>query len=553
MNKKISKTKKKLEQEIAKLKNENRKLREKNKEFKEERELFKVLINTLPDQIFVKDKDHKFVLANNGCAESLNADSPEDAIGKTDYDFLPRNRCKAFFEEEDYIIKNDAPIIQQEQKFTWKGTVFWLSVTKLPWKDSQGNIKGVIGLNRNITLKKEAQLALKETKENLEQRVKERTAELQKINNKLRKEIAERKKTEKQLQDERNLLRTLFDHIPAKVFVKDKNSRFTTANRETLDSVGLDNPEQIVGKTDFDFCCRDNANELFQKEQEVIKTGKPHFNEETSALDDGRKKWTRTTKVPIKNEDGKVTGILGIAVDITEQKKNEKKLIDYQNKLRELNSELSLAEERLRSRIAREIHDHIGQNLAFSKIKLKQLKQSDNSDPEISNEILELIDQTIQSTRTLTFELSCPILYELGFGSAVKWLLSQLKDRHSINTEYKKISSLDKFDDDTKVLLFQAVRELAINVVKHAQAENLKIKTENVGKTVRITVEDDGSGFDVEKKKNKKYGKKSFGLFSLKDRLDLIGGNLKIVSEIGQGTKAVITVPSKKIQLKKEN
>ncbi len=121
--------------------------------------------------------------------------------------------------------------------------------------------------------------------------------------------------------------------------------------------------------------------------------------------------------------------------DITERKASEEKIRVYEEQLRSLASELTLLEERERRRIANDLHDHIGQNLALSKIKLGELRASVSSSlVKPLHEIHGLIEQTIQYTRSLTFELSPPILYELGFEAAVEWLAEQIQEKHGISS-----------------------------------------------------------------------------------------------------------------------
>ncbi|MBA7695149.1 hypothetical protein ES703_103771 [subsurface metagenome] len=213
--------------------------------------------------------------------------------------------------------------------------------------------------------------------------------------------------------------------------------------------------------------------------------------------------------------------------------------------LRSLASELPLAEERLRRRIADNVHDHVGQNLAISKIKIESLRESVSS-PELAEdleEIRDLIAQTIESTRLLTFELSPPVLYELGFEAAVEWLVRQTRQQHGLSTEFKGDGQTKPLDNNVRILLFQAVRELLVNVAKHAQAHNVTVSTRRVGNEIRVSVEDDGVGFDISQTGSHDYKTGGFGLFSIRERLGHIGGRLEVKSEPGLGTRVTLTAP----------
>jgi len=211
--------------------------------------------------------------------------------------------------------------------------------------------------------------------------------------------------------------------------------------------------------------------------------------------------------------------------------------------LRSLAAEITLAEERLRRRIATDVHDHIGQNLAISKIKLESLRESMSS-PELIvslDETCELIAQTIESSRSLTFELSPPVLYELGFEAAVEWLVRHARQKHGLSTEFKSDGRPKPLSDDIRVLLFQAVRELLVNVAKHAQARNATVLTRKVGDQIQVTVEDDGVGFDTSKISSRDYKTSGFGLLSIRERLRSIGGRFEIESKPGRGTRVTLT------------
>jgi signal transduction histidine kinase len=146
----------------------------------------------------------------------------------------------------------------------------------------------------------------------------------------------------------------------------------------------------------------------------------------------------------------------------------------------------------------------------------------------------------------LTFDLSFPILYELGFEAAVAaWLVDQIQEKHGITTEFEEDKQPKPLDDDVRVLLFRDVRELLINVVKHANAKKVKVSIRKVGSEMYVSVEDDGRGFDTKKVAATAAKKGGFGLFSIRERLEQLGGHLEIESAPGCGTKATLIAPLK--------
>ncbi len=229
-----------------------------------------------------------------------------------------------------------------------------------------------------------------------------------------------------------------------------------------------------------------------------------------------------------------------------EQEIAERKLAE--NRLRHLASELSLAEERARRRIATDLHDRIGQTLSVCKLKLESLQETEppNQHSELIDEVRELVEQTIKDTRLLTFELSPPALYMLGLEAALEGLASQIHEQHDIPCSFADYGSSVHLDDDVRAVLFQAVRELLFNVVKHAQANNVKVSIWKYDDMVRINVEDDGIGFDAAQLTSQTYKADGFGLFIMGERLSCIGGHLEISSEPGGGTLVTLTAPSER-------
>ncbi len=164
------------------------------------------------------------------------------------------------------------------------------------------------------------------------------------------------------------------------------------------------------------------------------------------------------------------------ARDITHRKRAEERIRSYQERLRSLAPRLSLAEEQERRRIATTLHDRVGQTLAICKIKLGALRESAPSTEfaEPLEEIHEFLEQTIHETRSLTFELGSPILFQVGLEAAVEWLTGRIQIRHGILSGFEGDGQPKPLDDDVRVLLLQGVRELLTNVAKHAHTQSAR-------------------------------------------------------------------------------
>jgi len=229
--------------------------------------------------------------------------------------------------------------------------------------------------------------------------------------------------------------------------------------------------------------------------------------------------------------------------EISEHKLAEKKLLNYQQKLRSLASDQALIEESQRRRFATDLHDSIGQTLAISKMKLSAILNPNSLD-ECKNQITEvqnLLEQSMQNTRNLTFELSPPILYELGLEPAVEWLTERFYVQHNIKMLCKDDGKAKPLGNDVRIVLFRSVRELLINIIKHANAKKVIVSIKKEKKYIKISIADDGIGFDVSKIESKVEKNVGFGFFSIREHLEYLGGHLDVDSKPGKGTRIVLS------------
>jgi len=218
---------------------------------------------------------------------------------------------------------------------------------------------------------------------------------------------------------------------------------------------------------------------------------------------------------------------------------------DMEQDLRSLSSRLSLAEERARHQIAIALHDTVGQSLALAKIKLGALGQllKEKEPRTVLASIREMFDEAVQQTRTLSFELSPPILYELGLDAAVEWLGEEFQKRNGIQIHFQNNGSEYRIPEPISILFFQSARELLANVAKHAMATNVEITLHNDGKSVMMRVADNGKGMDHGAWEDPTGKKKSLGLFSIRERMRNINGTLEIQSHLEQGTMVILSAP----------
>ena len=272
------------------LPSESAKRKRAEKALEEERNLLRTLMDNLPDTIYFKDAESRFIRINQALAHRFGIDDPVQAVGKTDFDFFAEEHARPAYEDEQAIMRSGEPLVSKEEKETrLDGQVRWVSTTKMPLRDKNRNVVGTFGISRDIT---------------------------------------ERKQAEAVLAEERNLLHTLIDNLPDRIFVKDVNSRILLNNVAHQRVLGATTSKEVVGKTDFDFFPQELAAPYYADEQEVLHSGTALVNREECAVNpDGSQRWLLTTKMPLRDLQGKITGIVGISHDITERKQAEEALL----------------------------------------------------------------------------------------------------------------------------------------------------------------------------------------------------------------------------------
>jgi PAS domain S-box-containing protein len=280
-----------------------------------ERDLLHTLLDNIPDRIYFKDEKSRFLRVSQSMLGKHHFSTPEEMIGKTDFDLFTLEHAQSAFDDEQQVMRTGRPIVDKVEKETWSdGSVTWSLTTKLPLRDKRGNIVGTFGLSRDIT---------------------------------------ELKKMETALAGERNLLRTLIDTLPDSISVKDAGGRYLMDNAAHLQLVGKTDSSEVVGRTVHDLYSREAALKFQQDDLRLIETGKPIIDKEEPFIDaNGRERWLQTTKMPIFDASGKVTSFVCASRDITERKRSREQLAHYTAQLREKNEEM---EEDLH--MAREIQD----------------------------------------------------------------------------------------------------------------------------------------------------------------------------------------------------
>jgi len=468
------------------------------------------LLDNTPDRVYFKDKKSRFIQASKSVADQFEVKSVNELIGKTDFDYFTKEHAELAYTDEQEIIKTGKSIKVKIEKETHPdGRITWVSSTKIPRYDEEGNVIGTLGISRDIT---------------------------------------DRVLAEKKLEESANKLKTIVNAVSEGLAIVDENHVILEANEFLCKSFGLKREDVINKKCSQIFppweeTCKDcPLKKIFKNDEHspVI--------EKTKISKNGMIRYFSIQCYPIPNFDKKeLKSVISIS-DITDRKNMEKKNIqNYKRKMKNLSHKLTLAEEHERKRIATTLHAEIGQILAFLKIKIAELKEkeSSQSNQESLNEVYNLVQNAITSTRSLMSQISPYILYELGFVPAVDWLAEKILKGNNIKYAFKNDAKKMNLTDDLSILLFQAVRELLTNIKKHAKAKEVKISIKTEGENIQIEVSDDGTGFDTSALDSYVERDVGFGLLNIRSRIDVVGGHFEIESHKNKGTTIKLEAPLK--------
>ncbi len=361
-------------------------------------------------------------------------------------------------------------------------------------------------------------------------------------------DITERKLSNTSLEAVNKMLQTVIDTVPARIFWKDAGLRYLGCNRAIARDAGVGCPEDMIGKDDFQMVWKEQAEIYRADDRSVMKSGVPRLAyEEPQTTQDGDKIWLRTSKVPLRNEANAIIGILGIYEDITERKCAEEQLMLAHKQAKKASFELLRAEERERERIAAELHDQVGQSLLLAKMKLDVLVRETSSDTLRGNleETIHLLKTSINDIRSLTFRMHPPILSSSGIESALESLCSSLQKEYALSVDFISDGQSKPMATDVRYCLYQAVRELLLNVVKHAKAETvqLSIKTDN-NSCIVVQVIDNGIGCNYPEAQLQNREDRGYGLYNVQNRIEQIGGRFTFKSVPGVGTTVTLVLLS---------
>jgi len=476
------------------------------------------LVESLPQNIFRKDLKGRFTFVNTRFCETLGKQRSE-VIGKTDFDFFPPELASKYQADDQKVILAGQTLDTIEQHKSPDGSYSYVHVLKAPLKDFTGRIIGIQGIFWDETL---------------------------------------RFKAEEALAFERDLLRAMLDNSPDSIYFKDLKSRFIRCSRALAGHMGIKNPDEAIGKTDFDYFKPEHAQRAFNDEQRIIKTGEPIIAQaEKEALPSGEERWVLTSKVPLRNRQGTVMGTLGISRDITELKRAEAEL----GKARDAALETARLKSEFLANMSHEIRTPMNAVIGMSGLLLEtnlNPEQRDFADTirhsadallDIINDILDFskIEAGKMALETVDFDLC-----ETVEGTVE--LLAEQAEIKGLELLTWLPTDCPRYLKGDPGRLRQVLTNLLSNAVKFTETGEvvLSVTPENTTEqqaTLRFSVRDTGIGVPEEAQKKifeaftqadgsttRKYGGTGLGLAITRQLVELLGGNIQLQSAPGKGS-----------------
>jgi len=490
-----------------------------------ERHLLHTLLDTVPDAIYFKDAESRFIRTSRALARKFGLSDPKLTEGKSDADFFSPEHAQQALADEQAVMRTGQPILDKVEKETWDGQEdTWCSTSKLPLRDPSGKVIGTFGVSRDITAQKRAAA---------------------------------------ELAQERDLLKTVINNVPDLIYVKDRAGRFLAVNRSLQRVLGVESSDDAAGKTDYDFSPPELACNYVADDQNVMREGHSLIDKEEMALDaDGKPVWLMTTKVPLRDTDGRIVGLVGIGHNITNRKRAEEQLLaakeaaDIANRAKSdflanmsheirtpMNAIIGMTELLLDTELTQAQRDY-----------LRMVQESGESLLTVINDILDF--SKIEAGKLDLDETVFDIRERLG--DTMKSLAVRA---HAKNLElaFRVQPDVPRFARGDMARLRQIVVNLVGNSIKFTEQGEVVVdigSTPLSGKHVKlhVKVRDTGIGIAPDKcarifeefeqadsSTTRRFGGTGLGLAIASRLVGLMGGEIEVRSQLGKGSEFQFT------------
>ena len=464
--------------------------------------LLHAVIESIPDAVYVKDREGRTLLLNSHGARR---------IGKTVAELIGCDNSVFFSPETaQHIRVVDRQVIESgqsmtlEEVFTAAGVTRTLLTSKAPFRNAGGEVIGLLGISRDITESK----ALQAERDRLLER-----------------------------------LRLQIDRLPLAYMLLDEHYRVIDWNPAAETMFGYTKAEAL-GQRALDLIVpQPPSAELVELIRRVVSGDMHADNVNENRTKDGRIITCHWFNTPLMDPDGNFAGVISVAQDVTDRMRADQALRSSAARLRDLSRRVVEIQEQERRHIARELHDEIGQVLSAVSINLQGLKGTSTAASSRIDESIQIVDQALQQVRNLSLELRPHMLDDLGLAATLRWLLDRQTQRSGLVPHFAVKSSGLPLPPNLATACFRVAQEALTNVVRHAHAHSVWVELEQSDEELRLLVRDDGDGFDVETARRRGRVGESFGLLAIQERVELLGGFVRVESQPGHGASIHIRFP----------
>lgn len=372
----------------------------------------------------------------------------------------------------------------------------------------------------------------------------------------------ERDRAEQALRQSEERFRKVYENAPTGIAINDWHGRYLQCNAAYAALVGYSEDElrqqpfsRLIHPEDL----ADNLAMVGRLQRGEV----PFFEIENRYVHrSGRTVWVHKYVSVLQDEGGEPVSLVALVTDVTARRDAEAALREAHaeleqrvlertgvlqqqaDQLRHLAAELTLVEQRARKQLATLLHDQVQQLLASAKMNVRLVARDGGDRPAALERAVRCLDDAIACTRTLSVELSPPLLHDFGLAAAFEWLAEWMLEKHQLTVHVSADAAANPAGDDVRTLLFESVRELLFNAVKHAGVKEawLTLSAQDDAR-LRVTVWDEGRGFEPPGAASPSRGHAGLGLFSIRERLALLGGSFEVDSAPGRGARFTLVAP----------
>lgn len=344
------------------------------------------------------------------------------------------------------------------------------------------------------------------------------------------------------LRDQLSFIDQLVEAIPLPVSVRDERGKFLRVNH-AYELMYHCTREQVISQSIFDVLPYELATLVSQNDQAAANTLQAISYDNTVAFKGESTRHLLAQACAIRRSDGSLVGVISVDADLTQLRRQETALRDANTQLAQLSQHLIHAQEDERRRIARDLHDQVGQILTALKISLRTLAKRAVVSPESLAQPVVLVDEVLNHTRNLTSSLHPHVLENLGLEAAVQSLLERYVKPGEQSFSLSILAALGRSTPAHELVAYRVIQESLTNAMRHANAQNLTIVFDMKGDAACITVTDDGTGFDSSPTRVNRRRSPALGIASMRERVEEVGGSLGIDSQVGKGTEVKILLP----------